>query len=1096
MEQINKNMLDIREFVAGKVCRVVGPSLMTTIQVIDSSVFYSTRYGNICSYTISTAKVIDDNYFPFSIEAFYIQEDIIALASPTHFFMYSYPTFEQLLKEELQINCIRSGLITAGGDGIVRKWSKDGSSFIFSVEFAITNMIAFENLIAVSGTQLTVFDTVLNKVVHHTKDSSCIEMSSKYLIKARDNEIHIFSCENFIEINTIIYKSIVTALKLSPNSDFLAIGSEDGVVKVYDIAGKRNEIALKGHTGAIIQFIITDSLDFIISISKDLYLRIWSFPDFPQETVHMSNAGVNHLYPTETGIICCLTNKTVAVFNETFQEILKIKGDGISMAAKFNILCIGDNLGYLYFVQLETYKLLDTIEGHKGAIRSLLFYDFSLVTGGADSNIHVWAISESLDIKSLKKIILRGHQQAIWCLAIWDQKLFSGSSDKTIRTWDMTDYSPISVIKTQLSIMIISSGLITGDLEGKIKIFNKNDEGLESTLEAHNAEVTSLADFQDLIISTSLDGHICIISYIYRHVLSRINCKYRILSCIVSNETITMGFDDRLSVKANILKSESQSLLGPVDLQQNFFTYLNEIYLGRYPPHNQTMDQFVLVPSYYNLMHIYTYLNLGEYLKDSLEMGSPLIANPLSPLSISLYGDLRSLRGVICNYIIVEGPDNPYLFHLLEPHISDMNSKGFRELPELYEAAYIEVIRPCLPKTCNMDLVMPIRIQSPSQRIIIDDFMEPGDANTGGVVIFKENYIGIPLNFGSNSSIEYLESLISCGNPEVLRCAFIQDMVKHKWKISKYPILLQAIVYYIYLIIYSIYIEFFFKDPKCLYVVLGINFLLFFYEIFQMIVFKSYFKSVWNYIDWLRSILLVTYFSMEIFHFIDIKYENSLLDVLTILTWVRGISYFRIFDTTRYLIRLLRESINSLYGFTTFMLYTIWGFTMYYKAQAAQDNDSGIESFIFTSYNMVLGTVENTPVDIIQWISMTLAIILLNISIGNIMISLIGDAYEKVQTDALSADTQELLEMIIEVENMAFIRRNNNKTLYFQTLDWNFTDKPDSWEGKIRKIKNSLDLYAMNHAALNKNLQVMMDKKTKKIANVVPKLDKILRLLK
>ena len=51
------------------------------------------------------------------------------------------------------------------------------------------------------------------------------------------------------------------------------------------------------------------------------------------------------------------------------------------------------------------------------------------------------------------------------------------------------------------------------------------------------------------------------------------------------------------------------------------------------------------------------------------------------------------------------------------------------------------------------------------------------------------------------------------------------------------------------------------------------------------------------------------------------------------------------------------------------------------------------------------------------------------------MISIIGESFEKVATNSVSADTQELLEMIFEVENMIFIRREKNVKLYFQSID-------------------------------------------------------------
>ena len=304
--------------------------------------------------------------------------------------------------------------------------------------------------------------------------------------------------------------------------------------------------------------------------------------------------------------------------------------------------------------------------------------------------------------------------------------------------------------------------------------------GIESFISAHEKSVTSVTSINNFIISTSLDGNLCIISSIYRHITSKIAYKDPILTCAISESHIITGFEKKLSVRINPLFTTKMKILGNQDLQQNYFSYLKDIYLNRNPKHNQTMDQFVILPYYYNTLHIYTYLNLIEYLKPSLEFSSPMIAVPHSPFCLSIYLGIVTLQRLMCKYLILDGKENPYLFRIIEDHLIELNIQGIPELPELYEAAYKSVSRKSLPKTCDLGVQLPIRKMSITQRIILEDFLDFDSFTEGGALLYKENYIGVQMNLGSTKSIEFLQSLLSCPNTDVFRVGFIQDMVKYK----------------------------------------------------------------------------------------------------------------------------------------------------------------------------------------------------------------------------------------------------------------------------------------------------------------------------
>lgn len=53
--------------------------------------------------------------------------------------------------------------------------------------------------------------------------------------------------------------------------------------------------------------------------------------------------------------------------------------------------------------------------------------------------------------------------------------------------------------------------------------------------------------------------------------------------------------------------------------------------------------------------------------------------------------------------------------------------------------------------------------------------------------------------------------------------------------------------------------------------------------------------------------------------------------------WIRGLTYFRIFDNTRYLSMLIIEVVKDMKAFLVLLIYTIFAFSFFYHA-------SGLES--------------------------------------------------------------------------------------------------------------------------------------------------------
>ena len=177
----------------------------------------------------------------------------------------------------------------------------------------------------------------------------------------------------------------------------------------------------------------------------------------------------------------------------------------------------------------------------------------------------------------------------------------------------------------------------------------------------------------------------------------------------------------------------------------------------------------------------------------------------------------------------------------------------------------------------------------------------------------------------------------------------------------------QAILYLVYMLLLSYYMivlegsEIVTSD-----LIFFLNVLLTGYELFQLCLTGSmYFGDLWNYIDILRFSLCFVYSALFWAEYDD-KMTKQILVSVAFLSMLRGISYFRLFDNTRYMINLLSEVFRDMTSFLILLAYSTYSFALIYFIMVNNVIDSSGDSgeapdkkpfseYIATSYLLNLG---------------------------------------------------------------------------------------------------------------------------------------------
>lgn len=276
----------------------------------------------------------------------------------------------------------------------------------------------------------------------------------------------------------------------------------------------------------------------------------------------------------------------------------------------------------------------------------------------------------------------------------------------------------------------------------------------------------------------------------------------------------------------------------------------------------------------------------------------------------------------------------------------------------------------------------------------------------------------------------------------------------------------------------------------------------------------DYFTEFWNYIDLSRAALFYVYF-----YFGYIKYYEAtepitdstgqvsqadpsyllddylwLLVTVTILSWVRGITLFALSTSTRYMISLLTEVIKDIIAFAVVVFYSILSFAfikMAFTKSVNIDTEAGIADLILGSFFEATGGGD-TDVE-----GFTLFLVIFNLIFNviimmNLLISILGTTYGRVNDDAQVEDLKQLTEMIIEAESFYLNRRNNKKKTIMQICE-EYTPAEvvgaNDLRIRFRTVKNEISIMKQKNDELHRLNYKKVEDLDQKIVDALTKIE-------
>ena len=426
---------------------------------------------------------------------------------------------------------------------------------------------------------------------------------------------------------------------------------------------------------------------------------------------------------------------------------------------------------------------------------------------------------------------------------------------------------------------------------------------------------------------------------------------------------------------------------------------------------------------------------------------------------------------------------NPLFLSILEHSLIRINQCSYQKVFQFYKLAIYKTIDTRLPKFYQSDRKLPVIILTPNVLAHKSSFMQDQEfSNDGSALNFAQTYFKINMISGSNESLKFIKSIIESNNEFLFNTQFIQVILNEKWKKIRLLLYLQAIIYCTYLLLVSYFSVT--RDASSLIAAFVISSSLILYEFSQFLSGKlEYFKDIWNYID-LAGIGLFNLLFFEHILSRNNSYENDICALVLFMSWIRGISYFRLSKSTRYYVNLIYEVIFDITPFLTILFYSTTAFGLIFHSIM---EDASQYSYFQASWELNIGSFNTSGYPYFMYLMFFLNSLLNPIIMLNLLISIMSDTFNIVNQGFIIADNKELASMILEGELFYFWHRNRTDKHYLHICS-NIKNNRAIVDPKFKKLKTKINFIHDNHISLvqefndiKKEIKDMKDTTEKKL---------------
>ena len=1064
------------------------------------------EYGNVANFELATNKILrDEEIFPevpITNVCLVVNDKQVILASASHELAFlDYPSFDVLYRYHLQqgpivLNSYRQNLelIISNHTNELKRVKLSTEDDFYTDHFSMTGKSWKERIIDfsldASGTMAVIgfengvvgvvsyydFNGLFESEAHPSPVTKVIISSSGTLVAASyaDLTAKLFEVKKglHLKFSECKHTELITGLAFARQDKYLVSSSLDNYIQVADTIIESTPYSVFLYNSPIRMMKSCKSSQTVFYIQDPNRFMIWKVPQIPQNARYRKHK-----------------NKIIKVlFVHSSYELISISDDGeinlwdfrcheliFSMDLNQTLvdaklvftsrsLLISTNTSALYLVNLDN--------------QSVQLYEttFSILSFSISDSEKTIAVSDKFSRVVLhsfpemeKQMYLKGHLDIVngSIFVSQDKVLITASKDTTLGIWEID--TGTRLVKMQghssevLNILSSRQGyILSGDIQGTIIVWSKEGFLLYHLVPPESEPILRiyLSYYNDYLITLQPSS----VNYWQMNNLSLIfqkSTQHHASSLAVSTDEkhIAIAEGPTVFIEENSLECNSLHITGKtVGSMHCFMKFLIDSQTqDSKAPYEMVHNHWLIAPYLIGPAHILAYSNRFSDLQRALFFEGNK-ANFFSsvknetPLNICVSKEFKNCIDICLRYIKQEGqgrhgkPRNPRAFIPLESCLNELNQIEYSYISKLYDSLFIENHDPYLPRFCKIELDLP-KWDPCEQFNIFSDKFYPHDMfpSTGRPVVFQQSVIPLSLDTGTSDSIDFMESLLNCPDNTIFRSKIIIEYLQYKWSLLKKPTYLIGLVYILYLIMLGLHIVVFLESKFFLFLLILIHVVLVSWEVLQIATdFGDYWKNAWNVLDQLRSISFSFYAIMAW----GGDYNTDILLSVLIFSWTRGIGCFRMFDETRYMVRLIVQVIIDITTFFFILFYATLAFAFVYYMR---NPEKSFAVYLTVAYRLDLGDFETDLHSAFDWGIFFVATMINPLIMLNLLIAIMSDTASYVDTVDDILGYRELAQMIIEVEKVMFWKKHLKHKHFLHKLDY-FAVSDEEVDKKAIKI--------------------------------------------
>ena len=1033
----------------------------------DTSILISNQY-TVSVFDISTQKVSSEKKFDSQILSTTSTPNYVFLAQESSIYKYSLPdltyieTFSGHTESIMCLKVVGNTLVSGSDDYSVRLWELDSlieikDRVLYSHENKVRALDLDCELKFVASLGYEGYIIVFNyeKTVEIAKFEGCyssyicrISSQNRTIVSTDNNYVYLWDMDEFNRVERVLHDRCINALDVC--GEFIYTCSSDKKVIKMSLKTLRSITITKTEFNINTLYLSGKTIYASLENSTILVMN-------ESESVEEQNILIDPIK-----VICfCEYSESLFVFGEKNEEnVLKIidlvsfdikksvpiKKSIIKMAPLTDALLSIDSENEVFFLDNEG-SIIKTTE----ILASIVDYNLNNFVVQNQLNISLYNYPELVPIFTYPR------NSSISTLSLEESEIIISEYNGDIKIIDTLDINKktVNLLGHQTKLTIVRKSrnkkfILSADQQFIFIIWDSKSGSILRKIE--ETQVSQLYFTLDLnfAIIFSQSSHILILSLNNLEVFSIINTKYGTKESVVTNDEtgfFLLEIEDLYYIK-NPLLSQEITVIGANKSESETMEYILSLNFNF--KYDSNMNTCLIMPYKLNILHFYAYFNNPDCLFKAISTNGAFIVstNSYSVLSISLQRNFEQCIRSIYRGLVEKLKSNPYVLTGIEDCLIDLNNSGFKNAYKFYNL-FLQSVNYNLPKFCSSAIKLPI-IRKYSEITSEFEWSTGLENENLQAIKYSQSFVGLYVEVGSSSSIMFLQSLINCCNSEIFNTNIIQVVLSDKWDQLKVYLYLETGIHICYLTLISVYSSY--DKPGILASAFVMNVLLLIYEIWQMLASsKMYIKSIKNWLE-LTNFILILIFCILTWSQISIP---ELFSVLMFTSWLRGVTIFRLFSSTRYYINLLINVLIDIYPFFLIFAYSTVGFGLVFQAL---DNTSTVYfNYLTSAYLTDLGNADSSGYTKLHWLFFLLITVLNQIVMLNLIVSIMSDTYLRVRQTSLQADSIELTNMLIEVETMMFWKRGfNNKVYFFICEEGASIEESEDIKYKMKKIKGFL----------------------------------------